>query len=134
MKDYRDLATQKAKQRGLDPDFVHRLITQESGWNPAALSKAGARGLMQLMPATAAGLGFTDIKALFDPATSIDAGTAYLHQLQQRYAGDPDQQFKMAAAYNAGPGRVSRNKPFSAIFAGLPAETRNYVRKVTGYQ
>jgi hypothetical protein len=101
-----------------------RLITavmmQESKGNPKATSRAGARGLMQLMPKTAAALGFKP-KTLADPSTNIDAGAKYLHQLQGQFG----QIGLVAAAYNAGPGAVSH-------YGGVPpyAETKQYVRNV----
>lgn len=123
------LALQKARERNLDPNFVSRLINQESRWNPAAVSPAGARGLMQIMPATGRDLGLTSIADLLNPEKNIDAGTRYLSQLSDRYNGD---QYKIAAAYNAGMGRVPVNQPIESFFSRLPAETRNYVQKIVG--
>ena len=125
-------AAQKANERGLDPGFVNNLISAESNYNPLAVSRAGARGLMQLMPMTAHGYGVTNPQDLFDPAVNIDVGTRHIAHLAQRYSGDPDQWAKVAAAYNAGEGRVPRDQPLASFFSRLPAETRAYVPKVAG--
>jgi soluble lytic murein transglycosylase-like protein len=111
--------TAAAKANGLDPALLAGLIKQESGFNPTAGSPAGARGLAQLMPATAAGLGVTDV---LDPVQSINGGAKYLAQQLKTFGGDVA---KALAAYNAGPGAVQR-------FGGIPpyAETQNYVRIV----
>jgi soluble lytic murein transglycosylase-like protein len=111
--------TAAAKANGIDPALLAGLIKQESGFNPNAGSAAGARGLTQLMPSTAAGLGVTNV---LDPAQSIQAGAKYLKQQLDTFGGDVT---KALAAYNAGPGAVKR-------FGGVPpyAETQNYVRAV----
>jgi soluble lytic murein transglycosylase-like protein len=111
--------TAAAKANGLDPALLAGLIKQESGFNPNAGSAAGARGLTQLMPATAAALGVTNV---LDPAQSIEAGAKYLKRQLDAFGGDVT---KALAAYNAGPGAVRR-------FGGVPpyAETQNYVRAV----
>jgi soluble lytic murein transglycosylase-like protein len=111
--------TAAAKANGIDPALLAGLIKQESGFNPNAGSGAGARGLTQLMPATAAGLGVTNV---LDPAQSIQAGAKYLKAQLDTFGGDVT---KALAAYNAGPGAVKR-------FGGVPpyAETQNYVRAV----
>jgi soluble lytic murein transglycosylase-like protein len=111
-----------AQKWGVDPALLRGLIRQESGFNPQARSAAGALGLTQLMPGTAAGLGVTDP---LDPAQSIDAGTRYLKGQLDRFGGDVS---LALAAYNAGPGAVER-------FGGVPpyAETQHYVRSVLAH-
>lgn len=132
--DLRELASKKAIERGLDPDFVHRIIKQESRWNPKAESPVGARGLMQVMPGTGRDLGVTNPALLFDPTVSIDAGTKYLSQLSRQFGGNPH---LVSMAYNAGPGRVGKlvkqygSSP-AAIFPHLPQETRHYAQVVAG--
>jgi len=104
---------------GVDPDFIESVIRAESGYNAAAVSPKGARGLMQLMPATAASLGVRDS---LDPKANIDGGSRYLHELLVRFDGDA---IMALAAYNAGPEKVERYK-------GVPPyrETRQYVARV----
>jgi soluble lytic murein transglycosylase-like protein len=111
--------TAAARANGLDPALLAGLIKQESGFNPNAGSGAGARGLTQLMPATAAALGVTNV---LDPQQSIEGGAKYLKRQLDAFGGDVT---KALAAYNAGPGAVRR-------FGGVPpyAETQNYVRAV----
>lgn len=104
----------------VDPALVRAVITHESGWNPHAVSRAGAQGLMQLMPATAERHGVADA---FDPEQNINAGVRHLRSLLERYRGDLD---LALAAYNAGEGAVDRA-------GGVPniRETRTYVNRVT---
>ena len=111
--------TAAAQANGLDPALLAGLVKQESGFNPTAGSPAGARGLTQLMPGTAAGLGVTNV---LDPVQSLNGGAKYLKQQLDAFGGDVA---KALAAYNAGPGAVKR-------FGGIPpyAETQNYVRIV----
>ncbi|MDQ8045214.1 MAG: lytic transglycosylase domain-containing protein [Solirubrobacteraceae bacterium] len=108
-----------AQKYGIDPSLLAGLVKQESGFNPNATSAVGAKGLTQLMPATAKSLGVTDPT---DPAQSLDGGAHYLKEQLDRFGGDVT---KAVAAYNAGPGAVQR-------YGGVPpyAETQNYVKNV----
>jgi soluble lytic murein transglycosylase-like protein len=119
---YDSLMDASASKYGIDPAVLKGLVKQESGFNPNAGSSAGAQGLTQLMPATAASLGVTDVH---DPAQSIDGGAHYLRMQLDRFGGDYT---KALAAYNAGPGAVQR-------YGGVPpyAETRNYVTNVLSF-
>jgi soluble lytic murein transglycosylase-like protein len=119
--DLAPLVRQAAQANGVDPALVAAVARAESGFNPTAVSPAGAQGLMQLMPGTARGLGVTDP---FDPAQSLNGGASYLRAQLDRF-GDPA---LALAAYNAGPGAVSRA-------GGIPpyAETQAYVQRVLGY-
>lgn len=108
-----------ARQYQLEPSLLRAVIHAESGFNPRAYSKAGAQGLMQLMPDTAKELGVGDV---WLPQQNIQGGAAYLASLLQQFSGNR----RLAlAAYNAGPGAVSRH-------AGVPpyAETRAYLQRV----
>jgi soluble lytic murein transglycosylase-like protein len=115
----KNLIAEAASRYRIDPDFVTSVVKAESGFNPAAVSPKGARGLMQLMPQTAAGLGVDNV---LDPASNLDGGTRYLRQLLDQYDGDV---VKALTAYNAGPGRVDK-------YGGIPpfAETRGYIARV----
>lgn len=118
-----DLATAAAQKYGIDPRLVLSVIQAESGGNPAAVSPAGAQGVMQLMPATARELGVADP---MNPAQNVDGGVRYLKQQMDRYGGDP----RLAlAAYNGGMGRLDR---VGRNIDAMPAETRAYVEKVMG--
>jgi len=114
-----ELAVAAARRHGLDPALVLAVVQVESGFRPAAVSRKGARGLMQLMPGTAAELGVADA---FDPEQNLDGGARHLGSLIARYQGDL---VKALAAYNAGEGAVERHR-------GVPpfVETRAYVKNV----
>jgi soluble lytic murein transglycosylase-like protein len=114
------LIADSARSNGVAPELVASVIAVESNFNPNAVSWKSARGLMQLMPGTAAKLGVTNV---FDPQQNIDAGTRYLKQLLLRYDGDLT---LTLAAYNAGPNRVDQIRAVPPFL-----ETRNYVRRVT---
>lgn len=119
-----DLIIFRAGEReGVDPRFIHAVIKQESQYDPDASSPAGAKGLMQLMPATAKRFNCNDLK---DQACNVEAGTKYLAWLLKRFNGDVS---LALAAYNAGEGSVDK-------YQGIPPypETENYVKKiVTNY-
>lgn len=111
--------TRAGETNGVDADFIRSVIRAESGSNPKAVSRKGAQGLMQLMPATATKLG---VKDSFDPAQNVNGGTQFLRELLEKYNGDAA---KALAAYNAGPHRVEQ-------YHGVPPyrETRQYVASV----
>ena len=102
----------------LSPRLIEALVWQESRWREGAVSPAGARGLAQLMPATARGLGVDP----GDPAANLEGGARYLRAQLDAFGGDVE---KALAAYNAGPGRVQRAGGVPAI-----AETRAYVAAI----
>lgn len=108
-----------ARRYNLDPNLLRAIAHQESRFNPRAVSRAGAQGLFQLMPGTAADLGVTDP---FDPTQSAMGGAKYLGLQMRRFGGDLD---RALAAYNAGPGNVRK-------YGGVPPfrETQDYVRKI----
>lgn len=114
-----DFITAASEKHRIDRALIESVIKAESAYNPRAVSPKGARGLMQLMPATAAELGVSDA---FDPQANIEAGTRYLQQLLVKYNQDLA---KALAAYNAGPHRVQQ-------YNGVPPyrETHAYVVKV----
>lgn len=115
---YQPYVANAARRYGVSPVLIDAIAHTESRYRPGAVSRAGAVGIMQLMPGTARQLG-VDSR---DPAANIAGGTAYLRQMLDRFDGDV---VRAVAAYNAGPGAVSRAK-------GIPnyPETVSYVGKV----
>jgi soluble lytic murein transglycosylase-like protein len=117
---YGQLIRDAAKKHGVDEKIIHHLIAVESNFNPRAVSRKRAQGLMQLLPRTAARYSVSNV---FDPAQNIDGGTRYLKDLLSRFH---DSLPLALAAYNAGPELVER-------YGGVPPlrETQNYVRQIT---
>jgi len=119
---FEPIIRQAARATKVEPELLRAVIVVESGFNERALSRRGARGLMQLMPATARRYGAANA---YDPAQNVHAGARYLRDLMRRYADDLE---LALAAYNAGEAAVAkyggRVPPF--------AETRDYVPRVLG--
>ena len=116
---YEELIRAAAEKHGLDEKLIVRVIAAESNFNPKAVSRKQAQGLMQLLPQTAAQYAVANV---FDPAQNIEAGAHYLKDLLEKYRGN----LSLAlAAYNAGPDLVER-------YGGVPpfAETQNYVKRI----
>lgn len=113
-----DLVARASADHAVSPALVNAVLMAESGGDPTAISTAGAEGLMQLMPATAASCGIDP----FEPISNVECGSAYLKALLRRYRGNVS---LAVAAYNAGPGAVDR-------YHGVPpyAETQAYVARV----
>jgi hypothetical protein len=113
------LIDREAKKKNIDASFVSALIRAESNYEPRALSRKGARGLMQLMPATARRLS---VRKPFDPASNVRGGVQYLRELVDRFGPHPD---LVLAAYNAGEGAVE-------AYGGVPPyrETIAYVSRI----
>jgi soluble lytic murein transglycosylase-like protein len=119
---FQSIILQTAKRYRIDPALIRAIIMAESGYNPNAVSRRGARGLMQLMPETAESLGVADS---FNPEHNIKAGVKYFKQLLIQFEGDVT---LALSAYNAGARKVRKHKgvpPFKA--------TRHYIRKVDTY-
>lgn len=124
-----DAIIQASNSTGVDPDLLARVTRQESGFDPTAVSSAGATGLFQTMPDTARDLGIEDMT---NPYQSAMGGAKYIAQNLQKYGGDIT---KALAAYNAGPGNV--DSWISNGWDGSPdtipiEETRNYVKSIGG--
>jgi hypothetical protein len=121
---YSDIVYPLSLRHNVDWRLVAAVIQAESGFNPDAVSPVGARGLMQLMPATAADYGVT-LKKIHDPEANVEAGVKHLKMLARLYDGDIP---LIAAAYNAGQGTVAK-------FDGIPPfeETVTYVERVLSY-
>lgn len=116
---YDHIVEAASKMFGVNPKLIHSVIRHESGYNPRAVSPAGAMGLMQLIPGTAKRMGVSDA---FDPQDNIMGGTKYLRLLLDMFGGNP---VHAVAAYNAGEGRVIK-------YNGIPPfpETKQYVARV----
>lgn len=117
--EYLTVARAAAARHGIPEDLFLRLVQQESGWNPGAVSHKGATGLAQLMPGTARKLG-VDIN---DPHQNLEGGARYLKMMYDKFGS-----WRLAlAAYNAGPGAVEKHN-------GIPpyTETKNYVKAILG--
>ncbi|MDY8021824.1 lytic transglycosylase domain-containing protein [Paenibacillus polymyxa] len=126
---YDDLINEASQKYGVPVALIKAVIATESSFNPSVTSSAGAKGLMQLMDATAQGLGVSDP---YDPVQNIDAGVRYLSYQIKRFNG---QENMALAAYNAGPGRVQRlgvssDEQLMAVLDKLPLETQRYITKI----
>ncbi|BCL78396.1 lytic transglycosylase domain-containing protein [Ktedonobacteria bacterium brp13] len=119
---YQSIARSAAVANGINPDRFVRQIQQESGFNPNAVSPAGAIGIAQFMPGTAAGMGINP----HDPVASLNAAARMMGNLDKQFGGDYN---KALAAYNAGPGAVQNavRRGGGNWLSYLPTETRNYV-------
>jgi len=121
-RDFESIIQEAAQRYRVEPGLIRAVIQAESGGNPSAVSRAGARGLMQLMPETAAELGVTNP---FDPTQNIMGGTSYLRRLLDRYRGD----VKLAlGAYNWGMGNLEKRPE------AMPRETKNFIATVEKHQ
>lgn len=115
----RQIVSVKSRKYKIEPSLIHSIIKVESNWNPDAVSRRGAKGLMQLMPDTARRM---NVKNPFDPEENIEGGTRYLRYLLDKFDGDIT---LAVAAYNAGPRNIYK-------FKGVPPikETKEYVKKI----
>ena len=120
--EFEHIILEASKKYGVESELIKSVILAESGGNPKAVSKANAKGLMQLTDATAEYLG---VKNVWDPRENIFAGTKYLALMLRQYNGNKD---LALAAYNAGPGNVKKYK-------GIPpfTETKTYINRVKHY-
>jgi len=121
-KSFDDVIRAAAQREGLDEHLVRAVVEAESGFNPQAVSPAGAKGLMQLMDETAESLG---VKDPFDPVANVSGGVRFLRAMVDRFQSIP----LALAAYNAGPGVVEK-------YGGVPpyGETRSYVSRILQLQ
>jgi hypothetical protein len=127
------LISQTARRHGVEPALVHAVVSAESAYDPNAVSRAGAIGLMQVMPATAADYGVPDSSALFDPAVNVNTGVRHLKRLLGKYGNDYG---RVIMAYNAGEGVVDRrggNVTYAETLGYTEAVIRRY-RKLGGKQ
>ncbi len=120
--DFEHIIKRYSEKYNIPEKLIKSIIKQESNFNPYAVSKKGAKGLMQIMPQTAKLLGIKDI---FNPEENIEGGVRYLRMLLDKFGGDL---IKSLAAYNAGPEAVEK-------YNGVPnyTETKNYIRNVLNY-
>jgi len=119
-----DLIYEAARRHQINPELVVAVIRAESGFDARAVSNKGARGLMQLMPATGSRFGLRTAE-LYDPAKNVDAGVRYLRWLADRF---DDDLARILAGYNAGEGAVDR-------YGGVPPyrETQGYIRRIYSF-
>lgn len=130
---YADIVQAASAKYGIPQSLINGIIDAESSFNPNAQSGAGAKGLMQLMDGTAAGLG---VKNSFDPEQNINGGSSYIASMLIRFGGS---QRLALAAYNAGPGTLQRlgirtEEDLNAKFDQLPRETQKYIGRVESAQ
>jgi|GEM_PF-1852671 len=125
---YQDIARQAATYYGISPNLYVRQIQQESGFNPNAVSPAGAEGIAQFMPATAASMGVNP----WNPTSALYGGARLMSQLNHQFGGNYAQAL---AGYNAGPGAVQYaiKAGGSNWYAYLPAETQHYIAVIMGW-
>jgi hypothetical protein len=127
-KSLKPLIDHTAKQFGVERELVHAVVAAESAYDAHAVSRAGAIGLMQVMPGTAADYGVTTVDALFDPKINVKTGTRHLKRLLRKYKNDYG---RTIMAYNAGEGTVDRtnsNVTYAETLDYTAAVIRNYRR------